>query len=249
VPSGVKDLFDVAGEPTTAGAAMRRNAPPATSDAEAIRRFQAAGAALVATLNIDEYAYGFATVNAAWGTTRNPHDPTRLAGGSSGGSAAAVAAGMLPFTLGSDTNGSIRVPASLCGCGGLKPTHGALPVAGVFPFVDSFDDIGPFAATHADIAAVHAVLAGAPLPGAAGAAIRAGMLHGWFVRDAAPEMAAALDGIARTLGASPVTLPLCVAIRWRSIRLPGIVSSPARRCQCRLSRLQCVSAPGSGPNA
>ena len=89
VPFGVKDLFDVAGLATTAGAGMRHDAPPATRDAEAVRRLKAAGAVLVATLNMDEYAYGFVTVNAAYGTTRNPHDVARLAGGSSGGSAAA----------------------------------------------------------------------------------------------------------------------------------------------------------------
>lgn len=102
VPYGVKDLFDVAGLPTTAGAARLKDAPPATADAEAIARLRAAGAVLVATLNMDEFAYGFVTDNAHWGITRNPHDPARFAGGSSGGSAAAVAAGMLPFALGSD---------------------------------------------------------------------------------------------------------------------------------------------------
>ncbi len=106
---------------------------------------------LVATLNMDEFAYGFATINARYGITRNPHDPRRIAGGSSGGSAAAVAAGLVPISLGSDTNGSIRVPAALCGVYGLKPTHGALPMDGVFPFVDSFDDIGPFATSVADL--------------------------------------------------------------------------------------------------
>src|SRR6186713_1196115 len=160
VPYGVKDLFDVAGLPTTAGAAMLRDAPPATADAEAIRRLRGAGAVLVATLNMDEFAYGFATVNAAFGTTRNPHDRDRLAGGSSGGSAAAVASGMLPLTLGSDTNGSIRVPAALCGLYGLKPAHGSLPMRGVYPFVDSFDDIGPFATSIADLKLAWEVLGG-----------------------------------------------------------------------------------------
>ncbi|MFD2782024.1 amidase family protein [Novosphingobium pokkalii] len=133
VPYGVKDLFDVAGEVTTAGSAVRAGAAPASADAESVRRLAQAGAVLVATLNMDEFAYGFATINARHGTTRNPHDPARLAGGSSGGSAAVVAAGHLAFALGSDTNGSIRVPASLCGLYGLKPTHADLPLDGTFP--------------------------------------------------------------------------------------------------------------------
>ncbi len=215
VPYGVKDLFDVAGEPTTAGAGMRRHARPAAADAEAIRRLRAAGAVLVATLNMDEYAYGFATDNAAWGITRNPHDLARMVGGSSGGSAAAVAAGMLPFSLGSDTNGSIRVPASLCGIYGLKPTHGALPMAGVFPFVDSFDDIGPFAATLADLAIVHAVLAGAGTSPDTHAPHRVALLGGWFVRDASAPMREALRRIGAVLGDLP-TVELAEVERARS---------------------------------
>lgn len=211
VPYGVKDLFDVAGLPNTAGAGMRRDAPPATRDAMAIRRLHAAGAVLVATLNMDEYAYGFATVNATWGTTRNPHDMDRLAGGSSGGSAAAVAAGMLPFTLGSDTNGSIRVPASLCGVYGLKPTHGSLPMDGVFPFVDSFDDIGPIAATREDLALVQSVLADAPLPDVAPPDLA--LLGGWFMADIVPELHDALRTIAENLGLPTVELPRVAAAR------------------------------------
>jgi AtzE family amidohydrolase len=205
VPYGVKDLFDIAGLPTTAGAAMRRAAEPAAADAEAIRRLREAGAVLVATCNMDEFAYGFATVNAHWGTTRNPHDPDRLVGGSSGGSAAAVAAGMLPFTLGSDTNGSIRIPASLCGVWGLKPSHGALPMAGVFPFVDSFDDIGPFARNARDLALLAAILAG-------GQALppkhpeRVAMLGGWFAANRSPAMAAAMAVLAGRLGGPPTVL-------------------------------------------
>jgi aspartyl-tRNA(Asn)/glutamyl-tRNA(Gln) amidotransferase subunit A len=135
-----------------------RHAKEASDDAEAIRRLKAAGAVLVATLNMDEFAYGFVTDNAHWGITRNPHDENRFAGGSSGGSAAAVAAGMLPFALGSDTNGSIRIPASLCGIYGTKPTHGSLPMAGVYPFVHTLDDIGIFARSASDLTRVDAVI-------------------------------------------------------------------------------------------
>ena len=195
VPYGVKDLFDVAGMPTTAGSTIYADAPPAERDAEAIRRLDAAGAVLVATLNMDEFAYGFATINARHGTTRNPHDPSRLAGGSSGGSAAAVAGGLLAFSLGSDTNGSIRVPASLTGLVGLKPTHGALPMAGVFPFVDSFDDIGPFAASVADLRCVWSVLAGADVAHER-KAWRVGRLGGWFAANAHDDQHAAMRAIA-----------------------------------------------------
>lgn len=203
VPYGVKDLFDVAGVPTTAGSALYADAPPAAADAEAVARLAAAGAVLVATLNMDEFAYGFATINAAHGTTCNPHDPTRLAGGSSGGSAAVVAAGLLAFSLGSDTNGSIRVPASLCGLYGLKPTHGALPMAGVFPFAASFDDIGPFTTDAADMALLWRVLGGAVSNSPA--ALRIARLGGRFRQNADPDQIAAIDALAP--GAPLVDLP------------------------------------------
>jgi aspartyl-tRNA(Asn)/glutamyl-tRNA(Gln) amidotransferase subunit A len=194
VPYAVKDLFDVAGLPTTAGSALYADAPPADHDAEAVRRLHEAGAVLVAMLNMDEFAYGFATINARHGTTRNPHDPMRLAGGSSGGSAAAVAAGLVPFALGSDTNGSIRVPASLTGLYGLKPTHGAAPMQGVFPFAGSFDDIGPLTASLADMRAVWKVLADAA--GADNRVPRLARLGGRFRENADPDQLAAIDRIA-----------------------------------------------------
>ena len=195
VPYGVKDLFDVAGLPTTAGSALYADAPAAKADAAAVQRLCSAGAVLVATLNMDEFAYGFATINARHGTTRNPHDLARLAGGSSGGSAAVVAAGLLPFALGSDTNGSIRVPASLCGLYGLKPGHGDLPLGGVFPFAESFDDIGPFTTTAADMACLWEVLAGRELPAGGGDA-RLARLGGRFRENADPAQIAAIDAIA-----------------------------------------------------
>lgn len=195
VPYGVKDLFDVAGLPTTAGSAVRAGAAPASSDAEAICRLRAAGAVLTCTLNMDEFAYGFATINATYGTTRNPHDPARLAGGSSGGSAAAVAAGLVPFALGSDTNGSIRVPASLCGLYGLKCAHGSLPVDGTFPFAESFDDVGPFTASLADMALVWGVLRGEAVPEWTGD-LRIARLGGRFRENADAAQLAAIDAIA-----------------------------------------------------
>lgn len=161
VPYAVKNLFDVAGLPTLSGSKINRERAPAGRDGCLIRRLQAAGAVLVGALNMDEYAYGFTTENTHYGPTRNPHDPKRIAGGSSGGSAAAVAGGEVPFTLGSDTNGSIRVPSSLCGTFGLKPTFGRLSRAGSFPFVASLDHLGPFARSAADLAAVYDVMQGA----------------------------------------------------------------------------------------
>jgi 1-carboxybiuret hydrolase len=116
---------------------------------------------LVGALNMDEYAYGFTTENTHYGATRNPHDLARVSGGSSGGSAAAVAAGQVPLALGSDTNGSIRVPASLCGTFGLKPTFGRLPRTGSYPFVASLDHLGPFARSAADLALAYDAMQGA----------------------------------------------------------------------------------------
>lgn len=195
VPYAVKDLFDVEGLPTTAGSAARAKGPAATVDAEAVRRLQAAGAVLCATVNMDAFAYGFATVNADYGTTRNPHDPARLAGGSSGGSAAVVAAGLVPLALGSDTNGSVRVPASLCGLYGLRPARGDLPVAGTFPFAESFDEIGPFAADLGDLALVWEVLRGGVVAPSA-AVPRIARLGGRFRENADPAQLAAIDAIA-----------------------------------------------------
>ena len=156
VPFAVKNLFDVAGLVTLAGSRIERERPgaaPAAMDATAITRLEAAGAILVGALNMDEYAYGFTTENTHYGPTCNPHDLARMSGGSSGGSGAAVAAGLVPITLGTDTNGSIRVPASLCGTFGLRPTFGRLSRGGSFPVVASLDTIGLLARDVTTLAA------------------------------------------------------------------------------------------------
>jgi len=145
VPYAVKNLFDIEGEVTLAGSRINRADPPAREDAFLVNRMKAAGAVLLGSLNMDEYAYGFTTENTHYGPCHNPHDLARVAGGSSGGSGAAVAAGQVPITLGSDTNGSIRVPSSLCGVWGLKPTFGRLSRRGSYPFVHSIDHLGPLA--------------------------------------------------------------------------------------------------------
>ncbi|MGQ0651867.1 MAG: amidase family protein, partial [Betaproteobacteria bacterium] len=160
VPYAVKNLYDVEGLVTLAGSKINRDDSPAKRDAFVVRRLRAAGAVLVGACNMEEYAYGFTTENFHYGPTRNPRDPTRTAGGSSGGSAAAVAADMVPVALGSDTNGSIRMPASVCGIFGVKPTYGRLSRQGVFPFVPSLDHAGLFARNVADLAACYDAMQG-----------------------------------------------------------------------------------------
>jgi 1-carboxybiuret hydrolase len=209
VPFAVKNLYDIAGVTTVAGSSILRDAPPAARDAPLVSRLKAAGAILVGALNMDEFAYGFVTENAHYGPTRNPHDLARIAGGSSGGSAAAVAAGLVPLALGSDTNGSIRVPAGLCGIFGLKPTFGRLDRTGVYPFVDSLDHAGHFARTVGDLAVAYDAMAdpGAAvcsgLEAAADRPLRVGALGGWFLQGAFPEVLEGLDCAARALGATP----------------------------------------------
>ena len=228
VPYAVKNLFDIEGIPTLAGSKIERDAAPAARDGLLLRRLEAAGAVLVGALNMDEYAYGFTTENSHEGPTRNPHDLTRVSGGSSGGSAAAVAAGQVPLTLGSDTNGSIRVPSSLCGVFGLKPTFGRLPRTGSYPFVASLDHLGPFARSALDLALSYDAMQGhdAADPGcvqrpveptAAGladagrlsaniAGLRIGILGGWFHDLALPEARDAVARVAAALGASETVL-------------------------------------------
>lgn len=218
VPFGVKDLFDIAGHVTTAGSVVLRNTPPAQKDAAIVQRLKAAGAIPVATLNMDEFAYGFATVNAHYGTTHNPHDLARMAGGSSGGSAAAVAAGFLPFTLGSDTNGSIRIPASLCGVWGIKPTFGRLPRAGAYPFSASLDVVGSFASSLDDLITTFYVMDGStPAPEPAADTLRVSRLVGWFASNLAPALVAALDRVCASLQTtSTVELPEVASARAAS---------------------------------
>ena len=216
VPFAVKNLFDVAGLPTLAGSKIERDAAPAKRDALLVRRLEAAGAVLVGALNMDEYAYGFTTENTHYGPTRNPHDLERIAGGSSGGSGAAIAAGQVPLTLGSDTNGSIRVPSSLCGVFGLKPTYGRLARTGSYPFVTSLDVLGPFARSARDLAVSYDAMQGpsaadpacvdrsiepvATLLGEGGSRLRVGVLGGWFREMAQPEALAAVDAVAQAFG-------------------------------------------------
>src|SRR5436309_2613035 len=160
VPFAVKNLFDVQGLATRAGSKINRDLKPAPRDAALIERMETAGAVLVGALNMGEYAYDFTGENVHDGPSRNPHDSAHMTGGSSGGSGAAVAGGLVPIALGSDTNGSIRVPASFCGLFGLKATYGRLSRARTFPFVASLDHVGPLARTTGDLALAYDAMQG-----------------------------------------------------------------------------------------
>ncbi|QLE58344.1 AtzE family amidohydrolase [Nostoc sp. TCL26-01] len=213
VPFAVKNLFDIAGLTTLAGAKINAENPPASQDALVITKLKQAGAILVGALNMDEYAYGFVTENSHYGVTRNPHDWQRVAGGSSGGSAAAVAAGLVPFTLGSDTNGSVRVPAALCGVYGLKPTYGRLSRAGMALFSSSLDHVGLFARTVADVKTILETLyttspanTSTSPPDISG--IRIAIADDYFTKAAEPEALVAVQQVADALNVTQyVTLP------------------------------------------
>jgi aspartyl-tRNA(Asn)/glutamyl-tRNA(Gln) amidotransferase subunit A len=227
VPVAVKDLFDVAGTPTTAGATFLTAL--ALRDCSAVARLRAAGAIVVGKLNLHEFAYGPTGINPHRGTPWNPWDATtqRIPGGSSSGSGVAVAAGLVPIALGSDTGGSIRIPAACCGTVGLKPTYGRISKAGVFPLSWSLDHVGPLTRSVEDAALTLAVLAGhdpadptssrqpvadylaalaTPVRG-----LRLGLLRA-LVEDADPEVQAAVHGavdVFRSLGCTvdEVALP------------------------------------------
>ncbi|MFZ1921381.1 MAG: AtzE family amidohydrolase [Xanthobacteraceae bacterium] len=217
VPFAVKNLFDVAGLPTLAGSKINRELPPAARDAALIERLEAAGAILIGALNMGEYAYDFTGENVHDGASHNPHDHERMTGGSSGGSGAAVGGGLVPITLGSDTNGSIRVPSSLCGIFGLKPTYGRLTRARTFPFVASLDHLGPFARTARDLALAYDAMQGfdaddpacaerpveltAPLLDLGADGLRVAVASGYFKCNSA-DTASAVDRVASALGAN-----------------------------------------------
>jgi 1-carboxybiuret hydrolase len=217
VPFAVKNLFDIAGLPTLAGSKINRDLPPATRDATLIERLEAAGAILVGALNMGEYAYDFTGENVHDGASHNPHDPERMTGGSSGGSGGSVGGGLVPIALGSDTNGSIRVPSSLCGIFGLKPTYGRLTRARTFPFVTSLDHLGPFARTARDLALAYDAMQGvdADDPACADRArepvlphlergidgLRVAVAGGYFKCKTA-EASQAIDRVASALGAN-----------------------------------------------
>ncbi len=226
VPFAVKDLFDVAGIVTRTGSPIHAERAPAQRNATVIDRLMGAGAIPVGVLNMEQYAYGFLTNNEHFGRTLNPHDPKRTAGGSSGGSAAAVAAGLVPLALGSDTNGSIRVPAAFCGIFGLKPTFGRLSRAGSVLFVSSLDHVGPFARSVTDLAAAYDAMQGPdpedpiclgldpdPVSSRLGDGIeglRVGVPGGYFSRLIDAPCRASVAAVSEALGAATIELPDCM---------------------------------------
>lgn len=160
VPLHVKDLMRVQGLPTTGGSRALGEQGAGSRDAPLVARLRHAGAIVFGTTNLNEFAYGITGANAHFGDVRNPWDPTRVSGGSSGGSGAAVAAGIGLGSVGTDTRGSIRIPAACCGITGFKPTRGLVPIAGVFPLSRTLDHAGPMARTAADAALLLSVMAG-----------------------------------------------------------------------------------------
>jgi 1-carboxybiuret hydrolase len=219
-PFAVKNLFDVEGLPTRAGSKINRDRPPAKADATMVARLEAAGGVLMGALNMGEFAYDFTGENAHDGPSRNPHDLDHMTGGSSGGSGAAVAGGLVPVALGSDTNGSIRVPSSFCGLFGLKPTYGRLSRAGAFPFVASLDHVGPLARFVGDLALSYDAMLGhddrdpiqADMPAAAASAsleegvasLRIARLGGYFARSAEESAISAVETVVHALNAERV---------------------------------------------
>jgi len=203
VPVAVKDLMDVGGMRTTAASRVLQDEATAAGDAECVRRLRAAGAIVLGKTNLHEFAYGGSGAISAYGAVRNPLDPGRVCGGSSSGSAAAVAAGMCFGALGTDTAGSIRLPAAACGVVGFKPTWGTIPVAGVIPLAWSYDHVGPLARSVEDVATLYQVLAGAAGRRGQGwrqnKGLRCGVARKYFCDGLAPEVE---SGFERALAAA-----------------------------------------------
>jgi 1-carboxybiuret hydrolase len=250
VPFAVKNLFDVKGLPTRAGSKINRDLAPAPRDATAIERLEAAGAVLIGALNMGEYAYDFTGENIHDGPSRNPHDATRMTGGSSGGSGSAVGGGLVPLALGSDTNGSIRVPSSFCGIFGLKATYGRLSRARSFPFVASFDHVGPLARSVADLALAYDAMQGAdpddpvcttrprepvsPLLEKDAGDLRIAIAGGYFQKNVFPEASEAVARVANALGVTR-TIEFPEAVRARAA---AYVISTSEGAALHLDRLR-----------
>lgn len=208
IPIALKDLIDTAGVRTTSASALHANRVP-TEDAEVVRRLRQSGAVIVGKTNLHEFAYGGSSLISYFGDVHNPWDSGRITGGSSGGSAAAIPSGMACAAIGTDTAGSIREPASLCGCVGLKPTYGRVSSRGVIPLSTSLDHVGPMTANVEDAAIVLQAIAGydpddicsveVPVADYVSAlkedakALRVGIPRGYFYEDLDPEVSSSIE--------------------------------------------------------
>lgn len=177
VPVGLKDLIDQKGRVTTAGSAFYRQEPEAS--APCVDALEQAGVVIIGKTGLHEWAFGFSSENPHWGVIRNPRDQTTSPGGSSGGSAVAVAAGITPISIGTDTGGSVRVPAALCGVYGLKVTHGRISLDGVFPLVSSIDTVGPLADSMENIDLAYRAMSSDSAPEPGPASMRLGIPQPW----------------------------------------------------------------------
>ncbi len=201
VPVAVKDLVDVAGLPTTSGSAVP--ARVAAKDAPIVKRLRDAGAVIIGKTNLHEFAFGTTSDESAFGPVRNPRDPSRVAGGSSGGSAAALALGMCYGAIGTDTGGSIRIPAAACGIVGLKPTLGELSCEGVVALSTTMDHTGPMALTVTDVALLYQAMKGSSVRGVApaGGRLTFGVADGYFTQPLDPEVRTGINRAIRSLRA------------------------------------------------
>jgi aspartyl-tRNA(Asn)/glutamyl-tRNA(Gln) amidotransferase subunit A len=261
IPISIKDLIDVAGTPTTAGSRVMPSTD-AARDAEVVARLRAAGAIVLGKTNLHEFAFGTTSEDSAFGAVRNPLDPARMAGGSSGGSAAAVAAGIGLGSVGTDTGGSIRIPAALCGLVGLKPSYGEVPVDGVVPLAPSFDHVGPIAWTVEDAWALWRVMTGSTEDGGSSRGVkglRLGVPSEYFFDLLEDTVRAAWDGAVETLsqrgarihpasiphaGATPEAyLPIVFRESW-AWHQPFIERSPDLYTPAVRSRLELGRAVG-----
>lgn len=243
----IKDLFDVAGEATTAGSTMLRQAPPAMSDAVVVDRLRRAGAVIFGKTNMTEFAYSGVGINPHWGTPGNALSPDRIPGGSSSGAGVSVALGIADIAIGSDTGGSVRVPASLNGVVGFKPTAARIPTTGAFPLSYSLDSIGPIADSVQSCMDADAVMAGQIYRSAAGRPIagsRVAVLSA-FLEEVEPQVELAFDASLRALesaGASLCTADFHGPISEMREILAAAPIVPVEAAQIHAHRLKAWSA-------